>query len=137
MFELDERLRADTVEVVTLGLSVVLLMNDRTLPWLILVPQAPGLRELYDLNAPGRAVMMDEIALASRVMAQVYKPEKLNVANLGNIVAQLHVHIVARRVDDRAWPGPVWGAPGAQSYTREGLEAALSALRAVFRQQYI
>lgn len=132
MFKLDERLRADTIEVVSIGLCAVRLMNDRTVPWLILVPQVEGAREIHELDAVCRARVMDELTLASRVMVDIYKPDKLNVANLGNIVSQLHIHVIARRINDRAWPGPVWGALGKAQYTEEGLEAALLALRASF-----
>lgn len=134
MFKLDERLKADTVEVATIGLCVVRLMNDRTIPWLILVPQVEGAQEIYELDDPSRARLMDELTLASRVMADTYKPDKLNVANLGNVVPQLHIHVIARTVNDRAWPGPVWGAHGAAQYTEKGLEAALFTLRAAFKR---
>lgn len=134
MFKLDERLRADSAEVVSIGLSAVRLINDRTMPWLILVPQVEGAREVYELDAACRVRLMDEITLASRVMVEIYKPDKLNVANLGNIVSQLHVHIIARRTNDRAWPGPVWGASGGAQYAEKELEEALSALRASFNR---
>lgn len=134
MFKLDERLRADSAEVASIGLSVVRLINDRTMPWLLIVPQVEGAREIYELDAVHRAGLMDDIALASRVMVEIYRPDKLNVANLGNIVPQLHVHIIARRINDRAWPGPVWGAPGGAQYAEKELEEALSALRASFNR---
>lgn len=132
MFTLDERLRADTVEAASLGLCTVRLMNDKTMPWLILVPQVDGAREIYELDASSRAVLMDELTLASRVMAQIYKPDKLNIANLGNVVSQLHVHVIARRVNDRAWPGPVWGAAGGARYAQKELEDALFTLKNAF-----
>lgn len=140
MFKLDERLRADTAEVASIGLCAVRLMNDRTMPWLILVPQVEGAQEIYELDGAHRSTLMDEITLASRVMKDIYKPDKLNVANLGNIVSQLHVHIIARRSNDRAWPGPVWGAPGGAQYAEKELEAALFTLRASFnlaKQSYL
>lgn len=132
MFKLDERLSADTVDVMSIGLCEARLMNDMTVPWLVLVPQVDGVKEIYELGAALRSSLMDELTLASRVMVDIYKPDKLNVANLGNIVSQLHIHIVARSVNDRAWPGPVWGAQGAVKYPQKELEDALSALRAAF-----
>lgn len=134
MFELDERLRADTTAIAELGLSLVLLMNDRTMPWLILVPRRSGVREIYELDSVDRAALMDEIAQVSGVMADIYRPDKLNVANLGNIVLQLHVHVVARYKSDRAWPGSVWGAPGAQPYGSAELDAACRMLRCAFQR---
>ena len=108
-FELDPRLKADTVPVGDLALSSVLLMNDARFPWLILVPRRPDLSELTDLSAEDAARMMDEIRLATSVMLDLAKPDKVNVGALGNMVAQLHVHVVGRFRSDPAWPGPVWG----------------------------
>lgn len=115
-FQLDPRLEGDTLPVGDGPLSAVRLMNDRRFPWLILVPRRPGLRELHDLTAPDRATLMEEIAGASRALAAVAGAEKMNVGALGNLVAQLHIHIVARRAGDGAWPGPVWGSGPALPY---------------------
>jgi len=123
MFTLDERLRADTLEITRLRLSRVLLMNDRSFPWLILVPEREHIRELYDLDEKDRALLIEEIALASRIIRHLYKPDKINVGALGNLVPQLHIHVIGRFKSDRAWPGPVWGAGPAQPYgddEREG-----------------
>ena len=128
MFDLDPRLAADTVPVGTLSLSRVLLMNDARFPWLILVPARAGLREIIDLPAVDRARLMEEISLASSALAGLYGPDKLNIGALGNIVAQLHVHLVARRVGDAAWPGPVWGAGQAQPYDAAARARMLAAL---------
>lgn len=115
-FTLDPRLAADTLEVCDLPLSTVRLMNDSRFPWLILVPRRAGASELIDLEPADRLRLWDEVANASRIIADITKPKKLNVAAIGNIVAQLHVHIVARREDDAAWPKPVWGVGVAEAY---------------------
>ncbi len=108
-FSLDPRLAADTHHVGDLALSSVLLMDDARYPWLVLVPRRPALREIVDLPATERAVLMEEIAIASRVLREVHRAEKLNVGAIGNIVPQLHVHVVARFATDPEWPAPVWG----------------------------
>lgn len=109
-FVLDARLEADTVMVADLPLSVVRLMDDATYPWLVLVPRLPGVVELTDLSPQQRAVLIEEIAAAERALAAATGCDKLNVGALGNQVAQLHVHVIARFTTDAAWPNPVWGA---------------------------
>ena len=108
-FSLHPRLGTDTLTVGDLGLSRVLLMNDARYPWLVLVPRRPALVEIVDLTAVERRDLMDEIALCSAALQRVAAPDKLNVGALGNVVAQLHVHIVGRFASDAAWPDPVWG----------------------------
>ena len=108
-FTLDPRLAADTVPVGDLTLSCVLLMNDARFPWLILVPRRAGLVELADLSPEDAQGLMEEIRIATRVMLALSQPDKVNVGALGNVVAQLHVHVVGRFRSDPAWPGPVWG----------------------------
>lgn len=115
-FVLDSQLDNDTHEVGRMRLSRVLLMNDARYPWLILVPERPNLAELIDLSAPDRALLWDEIAQASEVLQAMYGPDKLNVAALGNMVRQLHVHVVARFTSDPAWPRPVWGSGAPLAY---------------------
>jgi diadenosine tetraphosphate (Ap4A) HIT family hydrolase len=120
---LDPRLAADTVPLGRFALCRVLLMNDARYPWLVLVPERPGLRELFDLDDAGQGVLMREMSAAARALAEAYQPDKINVGALGNIVAQLHVHVVARRVGDPAWPGPVWGHGTAAPYAAPALAA--------------
>jgi diadenosine tetraphosphate (Ap4A) HIT family hydrolase len=115
-FVLDARLAADTVPVGDLALSRLLLMDDARFCWLILVPRQENLSELIDLDAHKRAVLMEEIAAVSEVLRRRPDVDKINVGALGNIVRQLHIHIVARRIGDAAWPGPVWGAGAPQRY---------------------
>lgn len=108
-FALDPRLSSDTAPVGDLALCSVLLMDDARFPWLILVPRRPGSSELTDLSAEESGTLMQEIRIAAGVMQALAKPDKINVAALGNIVAQLHVHVIGRYRSDPAWPGPVWG----------------------------
>jgi diadenosine tetraphosphate (Ap4A) HIT family hydrolase len=115
-FALDPRLEADTLPLGDMGLSTVRLMNDARFPWFILVPRRAGLSELTDLAHADAAALMDEIRIATRVMLALAKPDKVNVGALGNVVAQLHVHVVGRFRSDPAWPGPVWGSGAASPY---------------------
>ncbi len=108
-FVLDPRLAADTVAVTSLPLCEVLLMNDARYPWLILVPRRAGLVEITDLGAGEQTRLWQEVNRASAALRAVAPCDKLNLGALGNIVRQLHVHLVARREGDAAWPGPVWG----------------------------
>ncbi len=108
-FLLDSTLENDTLAVGQLPLCRVLLMDDRRFPWLILVPMRAGLREIIDLDATARAVLMEEITATSNALQACFNPDKLNVAALGNMVPQLHVHIIARFVSDAAWPKPIFG----------------------------
>lgn len=127
MFSLNERLQADTCPVTDLELCRVLLMNNRLWPWLILVPMRAGAVEIHRLAEEDQATLMREIALASRVVERLFAPDKMNVGALGNMVPQLHVHVIGRTRGDPAWPGPVWGAGHAGPY--EPAEAAALAQR--------
>ena len=129
-FTLHPRLAADTLLVGALPLCRVLLMNDAAYPWLILVPRRAAIREVHELDAEDRRRLIEEIAAASRVLAGLPAVEKINVAALGNIVPQLHVHVLARRTDDAAWPQPVWGRGPARPYDADAAAALVTRLRA-------
>jgi diadenosine tetraphosphate (Ap4A) HIT family hydrolase len=131
-FTLHPALARDTVEVARLPLCRVLLMRDRRFPWLILVPEREAVREIHELAADDRSRLIEEIARASRVLSGLVRPDKVNVGALGNVVPQLHVHVVARFAADAAWPGPVWGSGVAQPYPEEDLAALRARLAAVF-----
>ena len=133
-FALHARLAAETAAVTRLALSRVLLMNDARVPWLILVPERPGVTELHALPPAERALLMEEIALASAVLERLYRPDKLNVGALGNLVPQLHVHVIGRFRSDAAWPGPLWGSGPALPYDPARLAAERERLRAAFAQ---
>ena len=128
-FELDPRLAADTENIGMLGLCRVLLMRDARYPWLILVPAQPDLVEISDLSAADQSRLMAEIAAAGDALAGLYQPEKINTGALGNIVRQLHVHIVARNTGDPAWPGPVWGHSAAVAYDETTLQRRLREIK--------
>ncbi len=128
-FSLHERLAADTVELLRWPLSLVLLMKARQWPWLILVPMRPDLREIHDLHRADRTALIEEAARASRTLQKLYRPDKMNVGALGNMVPQLHLHVVARFRDDPAWPRPVWDVP-AEPYAPGDLGRRIAELRA-------
>jgi diadenosine tetraphosphate (Ap4A) HIT family hydrolase len=115
-FALHPTLARDTVEVTRLPLCRALLMNDRRFPWLVLVPERAAVREIHELSPADRTALVEEIARASEALERLFHPDKLNVGALGNIVPQLHVHVVARAAGDPAWPGPVWGSGAAVPY---------------------
>jgi diadenosine tetraphosphate (Ap4A) HIT family hydrolase len=125
-FTLHPTLARDTVEVARLPLCRALLMNDRRFPWLILVPEREAIREIHELSPADRAALIEEIALGSEALERTCHPDKLNVGALGNLVPQLHVHVIARAVGDPAWPGPVWGSGAAVPYS----EGELAEVRA-------
>ena len=116
-FTLHEALQRDTVEIARLTLCRLLLMKDSRFPWLILVPQREAVREIHELSAADRQLLIEEVAQASRALGELFQPDKINVGALGNLVPQLHVHVIARWLSDPAWPGPVWGSGAAVPYT--------------------
>jgi diadenosine tetraphosphate (Ap4A) HIT family hydrolase len=127
-WSLHPQLAADTFAVGDLPLARTLLMNDANYPWLVLVPRQADAVEILDLDEERQTLLMSEIALIARVLKDVTGCHKLNIAAIGNVVPQLHVHIVARRTGDAAWPRPVWGAVAARPYApgeRDRLIAAI------------
>lgn len=118
-FSLHPRLAADTHFVADWPLSRVLLMNDSRYRWLVLVPRVAQVRELFELDESDRIELMEETARAGEILKRLASAEKINVGALGNLVPQLHVHIVARSQGDPAWPGPVWGHSPAVPYPAE------------------
>ena len=134
MFEIDPAFLATSHPLGDLALSHVRLQADARFPWIVLIPRREGARELEDLAAGERDVLMDEILQAGgavRAIADVLgqPAAKLNIGQLGNITAQLHVHVIARRPEDPAWPAPVWGFGVAEPYSDIALEAAMAAAR--------
>src|SRR5690348_7617294 len=126
---LDPQLERDTVMACELALSRVLLNNDANYPWLILVPRRAHTVELIDLDEADRLTLWSEIAQVSRVLKDLTRCHKLNIAQLGNQVAQLHIHVIAREKNDAAWPNPVWGQAPRKDYeaaVRERLLAELT-----------
>lgn len=130
IFALDPRLEADTFVVGDLRLCRVLLMNDCRFPWLILVPRRAGLSELHDLPAQELGALAGEAVLAGKKLKGLTGARKINTGALGNMVAQLHVHVVARFEGDDAWPGPVWGHGAAAPYAPAAAAERVATLRA-------
>lgn len=128
-FQLDPRLEADSLPVAELGLCSLRLMDDQRFPWLLLVPRRAGLREIFELPAFEQAELLIELNHAARALSAVAAPHKLNLGALGNIVQQLHLHLVARQPDDVAWPGPVWGSGARQPYAPAAAQALIAQLR--------
>lgn len=129
MFTLHERLEADTVFVTDWPLCRVLLLNDANYPWLVLVPRRDGVSEVHELDQDDRQTLMEEMATAAHRLQNHLKARKMNVAALGNVVPQLHVHVVARYQDDAAWPRPIWGVVPTKPYEPEALDARVAELR--------
>ena len=123
------QLERDTTPLGDLPLSRVLIINDANYPWLVLVPRRAGAVEIIDLAEVERVQLMSEIALASRALKDVTECDKLNVAALGNVVPQLHVHIIARRKTDQAWPKPVWGAVPPIAHDGKELDRFMEAMQ--------
>jgi diadenosine tetraphosphate (Ap4A) HIT family hydrolase len=128
-WSLHPQLQRDTVPVGDLALCRVLLINDANYPWILLVPRRPGAVEIIDLPETDRTQLMTEIAKASKVMKAMTGCEKINVGALGNVVPQLHVHVVARGRSDPAWPKPVWGTVPPLAYSESALRSQLADLR--------
>ena len=121
MFELHSRLQADTCWLGDLPLCRVLLAKDSQYPWLILVPRVDNLREIHHLAPEQQQQLMQESCAVAALMEQALSPDKINIGALGNLVPQLHVHVIGRNQDDPAWPAPVWGRVAARPYAPEQL----------------
>ncbi|PCI64335.1 MAG: diadenosine tetraphosphate hydrolase [Kordiimonadales bacterium] len=130
-FELHPQLRADTVEVCQLHLCTVLLAKDATYPWVVLVPMRFGIREVHELSAADQLLLMRETALVSAKMQSLFSADKMNIAALGNMVPQFHMHVVARFKTDAAWPAPIWGAVPAKAYAVDAWAARIEQLTQV------
>lgn len=128
-WHLHPQLADDTHPVAQFELCELRLMDDANHPWLILVPRVDGAVELVDLDEAQQQALTREIAAVSRALQAAFKPHKLNVAALGNLVPQLHVHVIARYREDIAWPRPVWGMATAQPYSPEALVQRLRLLQ--------
>lgn len=138
MFALDPAFEATSTFLADLPLCQARLQSDARYAWIVLIPRLAGLREIEDLSSADRARLMDEILAAGRAVRAAGEAlgrpvEKLNVGALGNVTAQLHVHVVGRRADDAAWPGPVWGFGAAEPYAQGDLASARASALATLR----
>ncbi|MDB5627923.1 MAG: Histidine triad protein [Tardiphaga sp.] len=128
-WSLNPQLQKDTIDIGDLPLCKVLVIKDANYPWLLLVPRRAEVTEIIDLDEVAQAQLMTEINRVARALKDVTSCDKLNIAALGNAVPQLHVHIIARRTTDAAWPRPVWGVVGAVPHDAQEVQAFISALR--------
>jgi diadenosine tetraphosphate (Ap4A) HIT family hydrolase len=126
---LHPQLERDTINIGDLPLCRVLVIQDANYPWLLLVPRRPEVAEIIDLDEVEQAQLMTETTRVARALREITKCDKLNIAALGNVVPQLHVHVIARRKSDAAWPRPVWGVVPPVNHDAEELKLFISAIR--------
>jgi len=126
---LSAQLKTDTIDIGDLPLSRVLIIKDAHYPWLLLVPRRPDIIEIIDLSEVEQAQLMTEVCRVARALKDITTCDKLNIAALGNLVPQLHVHVIARRAGDAAWPRPVWGVMPPLPHDAEEVQNFINALR--------
>ncbi|AFO48796.1 HIT domain-containing protein [Pseudomonas alloputida] len=129
MFVLDSRLQQDSLVLGEFSLCQLLLSKDANYPWFILVPKRAGVSELFELDAAEQQQLWQETTLLAEALKASYGADKMNVATLGNVVSQLHMHVIVRQRDDAAWPAPVWGKCAPVGYTDDQLQAVRQRLR--------
>lgn len=136
MFVLDPRLLQDTLPIGDFPLCTLLLSNDSNYPWFILVPKRPGISEVFQLSEAEQAQLWKETTYLSAVLDRAFKADKMNVAALGNVVNQLHMHVIVRLKSDAAWPAPVWGKHPAKPYSPEEVARIRSQLRSELTEAF-
>jgi diadenosine tetraphosphate (Ap4A) HIT family hydrolase len=136
MFTLDSRLQQDTLPIGDFPLCRLLLMNDANYPWFILVPRREEVSELFQLDMADQQALWLEITRLAETLKDVFVADKMNVATLGNVVSQLHMHVIVRRREDAAWPAPVWGKHPAKAYSAEQIAAVRERLRLVLAADF-
>jgi diadenosine tetraphosphate (Ap4A) HIT family hydrolase len=136
MFVLDSRLQQDCLLIGDFPLCRLLLMNDAHYPWFILVPRREEVSELFQLDAADQARLWQETTLLAEKLKDTFAADKMNVATLGNLVSQLHMHVIVRRRDDAAWPAPVWGRQPAQPYADDQVQQLTDKLRLVLTEDF-
>ncbi|MFV3383569.1 MULTISPECIES: HIT family protein [Pseudomonas] len=136
MFVLDSRLQQDSLVLGDFPLCRLLLSKDANYPWFILVPRRADISELFQLSEADQQQLWKETTYLAETLKGSFAADKLNVATLGNVVSQLHMHVIVRRRDDAAWPAPVWGRVPAIEYTAEQVEAIRQRLRAVLSDDF-
>lgn len=136
MFILDSRLEQDTLPIGDFPLCRLLLMNDAQYPWFILVPRREAVSELFQLDAADQQQLWRETTAFAEIVKDSFGADKMNVATLGNVVSQLHMHVIARSRDDGAWPAPVWGRHQPKPYTQDQAAAIRARLKTVLTDQF-
>jgi len=130
IFQLHPRLKQDCIAIGRFDLCQLLMMNDSQYPWFILVPEKAGIKEIYQLSKPERQTLTEESSFLAENLAALYKAEKMNIAAIGNLVPQLHIHHVVRYQTDKAWPAPVWGKFDAVPYTQKQITINVARVKA-------
>lgn len=136
MFTLDSRLQQDTLSIGDFPLCRLLLSNDANYPWFILVPRREDISELFQLDVTDQQQLWRETTALAEVLKDSFDADKMNVATLGNVVSQLHMHVIVRKRDDAAWPAPVWGKHPAKPYSAQQVEAIRDRLRVVLADDF-
>ena len=136
MFALDQRLQQDTLAIGDFPLCRLLLSNDANYPWFILVPRINGISEVFQLDVADQQILWQETTVLAQQLNTSFAADKMNIGALGNVVSQLHVHVIVRKRDDAAWPAPVWGKHPARPYTEEQVAAIRSQLRGLLPVSY-
>ncbi|WP_350615444.1 HIT domain-containing protein [Pseudomonas sp. HY7a-MNA-CIBAN-0227] len=137
MFALDPRLQNDTLPIGDFPLCRLLLSNDSNYLWLILVPRINGIREVFELDVADQQQVWQESTALAQLLNDGFAADKMNIGALGNVVSQLHVHVIVRKRDDAAWPAPVWGKHPAQPYTEEQVAVIRARLRELLPPDFI
>ncbi|MGY2136970.1 HIT domain-containing protein [Pseudomonas reactans] len=137
MFALDQRLQQDTLVIGDFPLCRLLLSNDSNYPWFILVPRINGISEVFQLDVVDQQRVWQETTALAQLLSEGWSADKMNIGALGNVVSQLHVHVIVRKRDDAAWPAPVWGKHPAQPYTDEQVAAIRARLRALLPADFV
>ena len=136
MFSLDSRLQQDTLVVGDFPLCRLLLMDDANYPWFILVPRREAVSELFQLDIADQQSLWQEATRLAEILKDAFSADKMNVATLGNVVSQLHMHVIVRRREDAAWPAPVWGRHPARAYSEEEIAGIRERLRLVLTADF-
>ncbi|MHC8406162.1 HIT domain-containing protein [Pseudomonas sp. TMB3-21] len=136
MFALDPRLQQDTFAIGDFPLSRLLLSNDSNYPWFILVPRRENISEIFQLDIADQQQLWQETTALAQILKESFDADKLNIAALGNMVSQLHMHVIVRKRDDAAWPAPVWGKHAAIPCGAEQVEAIRERLRLVLTDDF-
>jgi diadenosine tetraphosphate (Ap4A) HIT family hydrolase len=129
VFALDPRLQQDTLPIGDFPLCRLLLSNDSNYPWFILVPRREAISEIFQLNVADQQLLWQETTTLAQWLKESFDADKMNVATLGNVVSQLHMHVIVRKRDDAAWPAPVWGKNPTTPYTAEQVAAIRERVR--------
>ena len=137
MFALDQRLQQDTLAIGDFPLCRLLLSNDSNYPWFILVPRINGISEVFQLSVIDQQKLWNETTTLAQLLSEGFGADKMNIGALGNVVSQLHVHVIVRKRDDMAWPAPVWGKHPARPYTEEQVAAIRARLRELLPADFI